>query len=66
MRLREGIYQVPNSTYDIQVIKVSYQNERYAKIKVNLMEDGLPVDRVKNYKVYKAFITHWVLKRAYN
>lgn len=61
MKLYAGTYITHDSSYIIKVLKVSYQNDTYAKIKAELYDkkSGYLCENKRKYKVYKSFITHW-------
>lgn len=62
MKLQRGTYQIEGSHLEVQILNVPYQNDKYAKIKINLLEEGWIFESGKPYKIYKNFITHWTFK----
>ena len=56
-----GLYVTDNSDLVIDVIKSSYWNNRYIKIKINLYNkhNGILYESRTNYKVYWENISHW-------
>lgn len=66
MNLRKGKYTTNTSDLVIIVFNVAYQNDRYAKAKIRLVNkhNGIEYDmRPRYHKIYKHRITHW--KRYY-
>lgn len=61
LRLTKGLYTTDTSDIIIDIIKVGYQNDKYAKIKVNLINkhNDIVYEQRRNYKVWKHRITHW-------
>lgn len=60
--LRSGVrYSADNTDLIADIIKVQYQTEEYAKVKMNLInkKNGIVYEVRRNYKIYKKNITHW-------
>lgn len=55
-----GLFITDNSDLVIDVIKSSYWNKKYIKMKINLYnKNGTLYESRKNYKVYWENISHW-------
>ena len=61
MIIKKGLYVTNNSDLLINVLNVAYQNEIYAKIKVQLFNkrNGIVYNLPEYYKVFKKNIQHW-------
>lgn len=59
--LRIGEYTADNTDLIAHIVKVQYQSEEYAKVKLHLInkKNGIVYEMYKNYKIYKKNITHW-------
>ena len=61
MTLKKGLYTTDNSDLLIEVKKVRYQTDEYAKISCTLSNkiNGIVYVSYKNHKVFKKNIAHW-------
>lgn len=61
MQLTRGTWTADNSDLNVEILKVSYQKDTYARIKINLYNkhNGIVYETRANYKVWKKNITHW-------
>lgn len=64
MILSIGIYTSPRSDLLVNIKKVYYQNEKYAKVKYSLSNkrNGIVYEISKTNKLYKENLTEWELK----
>ena len=63
MRIKIGHYEADNSDLAIDIFKIRYQSDKYAKVKATLYnkKNGI-IYETKNYKLMKDLIKHWRLK----
>ena len=60
--LRRGFtYTADNTDLKVKIINIRYQNDKYARVKLTLVNkrNGIVYEVNKNYKIYKKNITHW-------
>ena len=58
--LFKGWYSGPNCSLNVRILQIHYQTPEYVKAKVMLTDKKGNVYEVKNYKLLKKNITHWV------